>query len=669
MSDAMAIGAMQRAPRARPGRPGRRQRRRLRRHRPGPHVDPPLTTVHQPIRQKGEEAVRAAARRRRAARTAPSGRASPARDAARRPCSTARSSGAGPDRREVTVDTPAWVRDAIFYQIFPDRFAAQRAGPQAGRPRAVGRAADRSRVQGRRPARDRRAPRLPRGPRDHRDLPDPDLQLRPRTTATTRTTTSRSIRCSAAMTRCASCSTPHTDAGCASCSMASSTTPGAASSRSTTCWRPGRRRRTGTGSTSTRALDAGPAAARLPAARDAAVRVRLQGLVGPAGPAQAQHRQPRGPRVPDDRRGVLAPLRDRRLAARRARRDRRRGVLAGVPPPLPGDPPGCLPRRRDLAGGTRVAARRPLRRADELPARRGDPGLRRRLHTSTWRSSPPTTNTGLWVRPLDGPAFADTGDRARERLRPRRRRRPAQRRRLARRAAAADRARRRCATGAPGDAAPGDAARRAIDLLRRRGRADGRPRPDCRGGIPVGRGPLGAGSARFGAGAPAPASRGARAARRAASRGAARPARPSPSSAARERRISSSRSTPGTMPARLDIRLEGRGRRRRAPRAGRPPRSRRHRRPALSRTAVRHSSFRRAPVPSCASAEDHRRISVILRACGRSPDRTRGRARRAIGPHPRCRGEDPADVRCTGSCRGARRAAARWRRLGSARDN
>jgi glycosidase len=31
-----------------------------------------------------------------------------------------------------TVDTPAWVRDAIFYQIFPDRFAKSRALPKPG---------------------------------------------------------------------------------------------------------------------------------------------------------------------------------------------------------------------------------------------------------------------------------------------------------------------------------------------------------------------------------------------------------------------------------------------------------------------------------------------------------------------------------------------------------
>lgn len=32
----------------------------------------------------------------------------------------------------MTVDTPAWVRDAVFYQIFPDRFAASRQVPKPG---------------------------------------------------------------------------------------------------------------------------------------------------------------------------------------------------------------------------------------------------------------------------------------------------------------------------------------------------------------------------------------------------------------------------------------------------------------------------------------------------------------------------------------------------------
>ena len=29
-------------------------------------------------------------------------------------------------------DTPAWVRDAVFYQIFPDRFAASERVPKPG---------------------------------------------------------------------------------------------------------------------------------------------------------------------------------------------------------------------------------------------------------------------------------------------------------------------------------------------------------------------------------------------------------------------------------------------------------------------------------------------------------------------------------------------------------
>jgi neopullulanase len=32
----------------------------------------------------------------------------------------------------VTVDTPAWVRDAVFYQVFPDRFAASEQVPKPG---------------------------------------------------------------------------------------------------------------------------------------------------------------------------------------------------------------------------------------------------------------------------------------------------------------------------------------------------------------------------------------------------------------------------------------------------------------------------------------------------------------------------------------------------------
>ncbi len=32
----------------------------------------------------------------------------------------------------MAVDTPAWVRDAVFYQIFPDRFASSARVPKPG---------------------------------------------------------------------------------------------------------------------------------------------------------------------------------------------------------------------------------------------------------------------------------------------------------------------------------------------------------------------------------------------------------------------------------------------------------------------------------------------------------------------------------------------------------
>src|SRR5688572_31533210 len=34
--------------------------------------------------------------------------------------------------RLVTVETPGWVRDAVFYQIFPDRFASSPRVPKPG---------------------------------------------------------------------------------------------------------------------------------------------------------------------------------------------------------------------------------------------------------------------------------------------------------------------------------------------------------------------------------------------------------------------------------------------------------------------------------------------------------------------------------------------------------
>ena len=76
----------------------------------------------------------------------------------------------------MSIDTPAWVKDAVFYQIFPDRFASSARVPKPG-PGAMGQPADHPRVQGRRPAGHRRASHLPRGARGQRDLPEPDLPV------------------------------------------------------------------------------------------------------------------------------------------------------------------------------------------------------------------------------------------------------------------------------------------------------------------------------------------------------------------------------------------------------------------------------------------------------------------------------------------------------------
>ena len=77
----------------------------------------------------------------------------------------------------MTIDTPDWVRDAVFYQIFPDRFAASARVPKPGPLEPWDAPADVPRLQGRRPARRRRAPRLPRRPGRQRDLLHADLPV------------------------------------------------------------------------------------------------------------------------------------------------------------------------------------------------------------------------------------------------------------------------------------------------------------------------------------------------------------------------------------------------------------------------------------------------------------------------------------------------------------
>ena len=320
------------------------------------------------------------------------------------------------------IDTPDWVRDAVFYQIFPDRFATSPACPSRApiepgtprRPTTASRAA--TCWASRSTSRTSRTSASPRCTSRRSSAPR-------RTTATTRTTTSRSTRSSAATTRCASCSTRPTRAGCGSSSTGCSTTRGAGSGPSTTSWRTAPAPRTATGSTSpgprsTGGARSGPTRGRrTPATTGRAVhrrpgrrargRVRprpgLPRLVGAPGAAEAQHRQPGGPRAHLRGRRALAPVRHRRLAPGRADGDPRRGVLAGVPPPLPGRQPRGLHRRRDLARVPRVAGGRPLRRGDELPAGRRRSWASPRRGTSTRASSAATTSTGARSGGATGP--------------------------------------------------------------------------------------------------------------------------------------------------------------------------------------------------------------------------------------------------------------------------
>ena len=491
----------------------------------------------------------------------------------------------------------------------------------------------------------------------------PRSSRRPRTTAITRTTTSRSTRCSAATTRCASCSTRRTTAACGSSSTASSTTPGRG------FWPFHHILENGAASPyrdwfhlDERAPRRRPAAAsptRRPARRRRRA-ARLRGVVGPAGAAQAQHRRPGGPRVPVRRRRALAPLRDRRLAARRPRGDRRRVVLAGVPAPLPGDPARRLPRRRDLARRARMGPRRPLRCADELPARRGDPRVRRRVaprhggrpgHDRVRRPRPAARRAGVRgpgrgarSRPTTptSPAVQLNllGSHDTPRLRTRAGRRPSPAVRLA-------------------IAPPGDAARRAVPLLRRRDRAGRRQRPGQPRRVPVGRGALGRRGCATSSG-------------RCSTCGRSEPAlRDGPLRVGRRGGIG------GRLRARRRggaVRRRGQRRRRAGPtrasvrrRAGRRRRASRARsscpafdRPAETRIVdgdatvdLERRPRRRCCGSSCVAASA-RRAAVFghtPRSVADLPIDLGRRARRAAGPGPRRRGEDPAGARGTRSGR------------------
>ena len=180
---------------------------------------------------------------------------------------------------DAQVDTPQWVRDAIFYQIFPDRFARSPSVPKSGHLDEWGSPPTYNGYQG---GDLRASPSTSTTCRTWGSTPSTSRRSssRPRTTATTPTTTRRSTRCSAATPRSGGCSTRPTPGACGSCSTACSTTPAGDSSSSTTSWRTARTRPTSTGSTShnfpLNAYDPDRAA-------------ELPGVVGPARPAEVQH--------------------------------------------------------------------------------------------------------------------------------------------------------------------------------------------------------------------------------------------------------------------------------------------------------------------------------------------------------------------------------------------
>ena len=293
----------------------------------------------------------------------------------------------------MAIETPSWVRDAVFYQIFPDRFAMServvKPGPMepwdtpptvhgfkggdllgvvdASRPSAAA-GGDRGLLQpdlpvglepslphvrlprGRPAARRQRRPaRADRRLPSARDEGGPRRRLQP-----------RQPRVLAVQPRFGD-----------GCRVA---VPGLVLPR-----RGGARRRAAAACipahrAGRRCLGGGGR----PAPRRAvAPRPGLPRVVGPAGPAEAADGRPAHARVPARRGRALAPLRGGRLAAR-CRRGGPGRLLARVPRAGEGRRPRGLHRGRDLDRTAAVPAGRHVRRLHELPAGRGDHLVRQR---------------------------------------------------------------------------------------------------------------------------------------------------------------------------------------------------------------------------------------------------------------------------------------------------
>ncbi len=208
------------------------------------------------------------------------------------------------------ITTPEWVKDAVFYQVFPDRFAQSGRVAYPGPLEPWDTPPTYHGFKGGDLLRRRRPARLPRRAGRHARSTSTRSSRRRRTTATTPTTTWRWTRCWAVTRRCASCSTGRTRWASAWSSTASSTTPAVASGPSTTSSRPASTRpyldwfhvdrdHLAAGRPLRAYPNQSPAEAALEAGERGPLRpgghlvARLRGLVEPARPAQAQHRRTR----------------------------------------------------------------------------------------------------------------------------------------------------------------------------------------------------------------------------------------------------------------------------------------------------------------------------------------------------------------------------------------
>ena len=278
-----------------------------------------------------------------------------------------------------------------------------------------------------------------------------------------------------------------------SSSTACSTTPGGGSGRSTTSSSRAASRRTATGSTSSPTVARRAARPASPTAAPAG-RVTASAAIGRGGTSRRCRSSGSSTRrCASTSSGSPSTGCGSGSTAGGSTCPGHRGpdVLAGVPPPGPGRQPRGVHRRRDLGRGPGVADGRSLRRADELPARPSRSSASSAAAGSTGGRSAARPNYAARSAPLDGPRSASALAALFEPPRPRDHRRPVQPHRQPRHAAGAD-------------ACLGGTAARCGSRRSSSSRCPGRPRsttatssamegaadPDCRRAYPPAGAPL-----------------------------------------------------------------------------------------------------------------------------------------------------------------------------------